>query len=62
MKTVKSTLLKELAKESVALEVIPCDTTVIIDAMAILQAIKLEISMTYKEFAHLIFSRIVRSE
>ncbi|KAI0219035.1 hypothetical protein LSAT2_029337 [Lamellibrachia satsuma] len=60
VKTVKASLLKELEKNSSAVNVVPCESTLILDAMAILQAIKVDTTMTYRELAHLVFNTIVR--
>ena len=60
VKAVKASLLKELEKNSSAVNVVPCDSTWIVDVMAILQAIKVDTTMTYKKLAHLVFNTIVR--
>ena len=60
VKTVKASLLKEPEKNSSAVNVVPCGSTWIVDAMAILQAINVDTTMTYRELAHLVFKTIVR--
>ena len=59
VKTVKASLLKELEKNSSDVNVVPCDSIWIVDAIAILQAIKVDMTITYMELAHLVFNTIV---
>ena len=61
VKTVKASLQKELEKNSSAVYVVPCDSTMIVDVMAILKAIKVDTIMTYRELARHVFNTIVRS-
>ena len=60
MKTVKSVLFKELVKHTDAVEVIPVDSTWIVDAIVLIHLLKVDTTMTYKELAHLIFTTLVR--
>ena len=60
VKTVKATLLKELEKNYVPLSIVSPDTTWIIDAMAVLQALKVDTTMTYKHLALLVFKFITQ--
>ena len=59
VKTVKAYLLKELEKNSSAINAVPCDSTWIVDAIAILQTIKVDTTINYTVLAHLVFNTIV---